>query len=192
MGRGDGQTRSAQRSGFTLLELVLVLMIIATVMAMAAPSLRGFSHGARQRDAAEELLAMTRWARTYATTHGVVCRLNIDIVAGRFWLSEQQPGSGQFTQIASGFGRVFTAPAGVQIQVLPPGDALLPGRQDAAAMQQIQRTVAAGSTATIDFYPTGRTRPVRIRLSDQGRYPIEIECASPAELFRIVNPGQSS
>ncbi|WP_428937146.1 pilus assembly FimT family protein [Fontivita pretiosa] len=192
MRRGGGQTRSARLGGFTLLELVLVLVIIATVMAMAAPSLRGFSRGARQRDTAEELLAMTRWARTYATTQGVVCRLNIDTAAGRFWLSEQQPGSGQFTQIGSSFGRVYTAPAGVQIEVLPPRDALLPGRQDAAAMQQTQRIVTAGSTVAIDFYPTGRTRPVRIRLTDEGRYPIEIECASPAELFHIVNPGEAS
>jgi type II secretion system protein H len=188
----ERQLRSAWRSGFTLLELVLVLVIIATVMAMAAPSLRGFSRGARQRDTAEELLAMTRWARTHATTHGVVCRLNIDTAAGRFWLSEQQPGSGQFTQIGSSFGRVFTAPAGVQIEVLPPRDALLPGRQDAAAIQRMQQTLTAGSTAMIDFYPTGRTRPVRIRLSDEGRYPIEIECASAAELFRIVQPGEAS
>jgi prepilin-type N-terminal cleavage/methylation domain-containing protein len=37
--------RSTSR-GFTLLELVVVMMIIATVLAMAAPSLRGWHKGA--------------------------------------------------------------------------------------------------------------------------------------------------
>ena len=73
----------------------------------------------------------------------------------------------EFVPVAGGFGAPAMLPEGYRIelvQALPTGD------------------------SCISFTPTGRTQPARIRvISDQGES-VEIECATPAELFRVVGP----
>ena len=62
MGR---RTRKASVA-FTLLELVLVLVVLSTALAVAAPSMRGWSKGSTLRDAGDQFLAVARWARSQA------------------------------------------------------------------------------------------------------------------------------
>ncbi|MBM4024858.1 MAG: prepilin-type N-terminal cleavage/methylation domain-containing protein, partial [Planctomycetes bacterium] len=61
--------------GMTLLELILVLIILSTVLALAAPSLRGFFASRRIDGAAAQILALTQWARSQAVSEGIVYRL---------------------------------------------------------------------------------------------------------------------
>ena len=65
--------------GLTLLELVLVMVIICTILAMAAPSLRGFFTSRETSDAAAQIVALTHLARSQAITEGRVYRLNLDV-----------------------------------------------------------------------------------------------------------------
>jgi type II secretion system protein H len=158
------RSQSAHR-GFTLLELVFVLVIICTVLAMAAPSLRGWSQGSRLRDTADALLATTRLARTQAVATGQVHRLNIDPANGQYQLVVQQ--GEEFVPVAGGFGAPSMLPEGYRIelaQALPAGD------------------------SSISFTPTGRTQPARIRITSEQGESVEIECTTPAELFRVVGP----
>ncbi len=60
------RSRKQFRRGFTLLELVLVLLLLCICVATAAPSLRGFWHGSRIKDAGDQIMAITRWSRTQA------------------------------------------------------------------------------------------------------------------------------
>ena len=46
-----------------MLELILVLIIMCTVLAMAAPSLRGFFSSRKIADVAEQILALTHYAK---------------------------------------------------------------------------------------------------------------------------------
>ena len=57
-------------AGMTLLELILVMLILSTVLAMAAPSLRGFFTSRRIDDAAAQILALTQFARSQADQRG--------------------------------------------------------------------------------------------------------------------------
>jgi len=58
--------------GFTLLELILVMVILATVMALAAPKLQSWRQGGKLRNSADEFVAATRFARTRAISSGSV------------------------------------------------------------------------------------------------------------------------
>jgi len=160
--------RSASHvDGFTLLELVLVLVVLSVALAMAAPSMQGWSRGSKQRDAAENFLAVTRWARTQAAADARLYRLNIDEQAGKYFLTVQD--GQQLVPLGKSMGQEFEVPEGNRIEV-----------KDLAG-QQLQ---------FLDFYPTGRAQPaiVRITSTHDGRV-IQLESLSPAEPFRqAVNP----
>jgi type II secretion system protein H len=153
--------RASQRA-FTLLELVLVLLIISTVVAAAAPSLRNWNRGARLRDATDELLATTRLARSQAAATARLHRLNIDPQAGRYWLTMQD--GQQFVAAERDAGRVVMLPPGVRLEL----------------------TSSTANQSWIDFHPTGRIDPATLRLSDDMGFSAQLECPSPAEGFRLV------
>src|SRR3954454_10901433 len=71
--------------GFTLLELVLMMAILAILVTMAVPAMRGFGHGREAGDCAAQMVALTRWARTQAVTRGLTYRLNVNPQDRTFW-----------------------------------------------------------------------------------------------------------
>jgi len=163
---GPSAERRATRAGFTLLELVLVMVVIGTVLGMAAPSLRGFFESRKAADAASTLVALTQFARSGAIAEGRIYRLSLDEAAGTYRLSAQEGGA--FVALNSEFGRVFRFPEGVRSEMLVQG--------------------ADESRDYVDFYPDGRTEPTVIVLRGMQGEMVEIRCLSPAEAFRIV-PG---
>src|SRR5512133_2687940 len=122
--------RTAQPRAYTLLELVLVLAILATTIAAAAPMLSAFARGRRAEEAARQFVALTHWARSQAITDGVTYQLVIDASARTWRLNIQEDAvqgeEATFTEASGPFGRVFAAPEGVEIQSQLP---LINGKQ---------------------------------------------------------------
>jgi prepilin-type N-terminal cleavage/methylation domain-containing protein len=58
------------RSGFTLVETALTLAVVAILLAIAFPSLSALKQGVQVEQAAQNLAAAHRRARTAAITHG--------------------------------------------------------------------------------------------------------------------------
>lgn len=159
-------TRRGRYSGFTLIELVLVMMIVCITLAMAAPSLRGWSKGSRLRDEADTFVALTRLARSQAVTTGKPHRLYIETSTNSYQLMIQE--GEEFVALDSGFGRVFELPSDYRIEL---------------------RTTQESTESFIPFFPTGRTQPARVLISSEMGESAEIECASPAESFEVVTGG---
>jgi len=164
---GVAQARRPSRrsaGGFTLLELILVLLIISVVLAMAAPSLRGFVRGRRTADAASQLLAMTQWARSQAAAEGCLYRLNVDAQAGTYWLSVERGGA--FVKLDGEYGRHFRLPDGVTASL---------------------ETPANNSAAYIRFRPNGRCDEATIELRGRQGEVFRVTCDSATERFRIAS-----
>ena len=158
---------SSSRPAFTLLELVLVLVVIAIALGVAAPSLRGWSHGARLRDTAEQFMTLARQARTQAIAKAQVHRLTLDSGKGRCVVSAQD--GQQWMELDRGMGGSFDIPEGVTIQMTDPQGA----RRD-----------------FIEFYPNSRTQAVRVRFS-MADGQVDIECTTPTEGFRVLASGEA-
>jgi type II secretion system protein H len=58
-------------SGFTLIELILVMALLAIVLAISAPSLSRFFHSRSLESEAQRFMALTRAAQTRAVSEGV-------------------------------------------------------------------------------------------------------------------------
>jgi prepilin-type N-terminal cleavage/methylation domain-containing protein len=154
-----------QSRGFTLLELVLVLLILCIAAAAALPSLTGWGRASAVRDAGDQFLAVARWARTSALADSTVYRLNVDSASGTYFVTVQD--GTQFVPPGNEFGRPFSVPDGFSIAMTTYGE-------------QSQQPLAA-----VDFLPTGRTQPARVRIGRSDSDAVNIECPSPAEGFRL-------
>lgn len=68
----------APRHGFTLIELILVLAMLAVVLALASPSLSRFFQGRKIDSEARRFLSVTRYGQSRAVSEGVPMVLWID------------------------------------------------------------------------------------------------------------------
>lgn len=148
----------------TLLELILVMVILSTVLAMAAPSLRGFFTSRQGDDAAAQILALTQFARSQAASEGIIYRLNFDTQQRTCWLTAQKAGT--FERLQTGFGKAYTVPKDLVIEL-----------ED---IEQEDREVF------LAFTPYGTVTAGTVRLIDRRGRALEIVCPSVTEAFSIV------
>src|SRR5450432_1650199 len=133
IGSNDRMKNRAAHSAFTMIELILVMFVIATALAIVAPSLRGWSHGMNVRNSADEFISLARLARSQAIADATTYRINIDVNAGQYWLTQQS--GADFVEIASSIGRKYSVPEGGKIELTKD---------------------QSSTNGTIDFSPTGR------------------------------------
>ncbi len=74
----------------TLIELIVVLALLATVLAVAAPSLSRFFRGRHLDSEARRFLALTRYGQSRAVSEGVPMVLWIDAEARTYGLEADQ------------------------------------------------------------------------------------------------------
>jgi type II secretion system protein H len=124
--------------GFTLIELVMVLVVVAAALAVAAPSLGGWRRGQRLQSAGEEFLAVARHGRALAVANAQVHRLYVDPASGRYWLMAQD--GADFVNLGTGMGRMFAVPEGCTIAMT--------------------NTTTNTPAEYVEFYPSGRMQPL--------------------------------
>jgi type II secretory pathway pseudopilin PulG len=150
----------------TLIELILVMLIICAVLGMAAPSLRHFFGSRRTADAAAQIVALARYARSQAVAEGRSYRLAVDRQGGTYRLLRRA--AGRFVALDTEFGRTFALPAGTRVDwLVPPPD---------------------GPRDYVEFRPSGRGEPAVLRLTGRNDEVYDIASGSPSERFRVVRP----
>jgi type II secretion system protein H len=157
-----------ESKGFTLLELILVMVIISTVLALASPSLRGFFASRKTNDAAAQIVSMTQLARSQAIAEGRTYRLNLDVKQGSYQLTVKEGGA--FRELFTEFGRVFLLPDDTSFEL----------EKDAEGEEGVEQY--------IDFFPQGHTEASTIRLTDRRGDVYEIVCYSSTERFQVIVP----
>lgn len=151
---------------FTLLELILVLLVVAAVLAITSPSLRGFFMSRQTAGAAMRITALTQWARSRATSTGQHCRLCTDGVS--VWLTMQK--GIDFVQPDGENGREYALPEGASVRFIP--------------------QTADPSQVYFEFHPTGRCDPGVIEITGREGERFVVACDGPTEPFRVLSPGE--
>lgn len=160
------RTGRPTRPAFTLIELVLVMFVVTIAIGVVAPTLSGWSRGSHLRDAAEQFVTLTRLARTRAVSVAQIHRLTVDSRSRRCALAVQD--GQQLVELTAAMDGVVELPEGVSVE-----------------MTDLQ----GAPSGFVDFYPNGRTRPARIRVSMDDGSEVVVECAAPTESFRVVSSG---
>ena len=93
MGQGATTSRNAKanmsESGFTLIELILVMVLITVVLSLVFPSLKGFFRARNLDSEAQRFLALTRYGQSRAISEGVPVILWMDPTARIYGLEVQ-------------------------------------------------------------------------------------------------------
>lgn len=112
--------RPSRNSGFTLFELVLVLILLAAAASLVAP--RALKLHERRLDAnLRQAHAMARHARSLAVTRGAASRIMFDDNDGRFWIEiEKDPFErpGEFEAPGDEWGTGIRLMEGVRFETL--------------------------------------------------------------------------
>lgn len=156
-----------QPRGFTLLELILVMIVLCTVLAMAAPSLSGFFSSRQVNDMSEHILMMTRYARLHGIFDSRPHRVNFDLNRQCYWISSIT--DSQYEPLKTSFGNYFQIPTEITLD-----------------FEDVE-TDGSG-VYYLPFNAKGYSREGRVRLEDNRENVLEIVCWSPAEHYEIINP----
>ncbi len=81
------------RGGFTLIELVIVILIGAALMTIAIPSFTRLTTGQNARNARDAMVWMSARARSRAIERGQVTLLEIDPPSERVWIVRRNTGT---------------------------------------------------------------------------------------------------
>jgi len=142
----------------------MVMVILSTVLAMAAPSLSGFFGSRQTHDTASQILALTQLARSQAISEGIVYRLNFDTTERKYWLTAQQAGT--FEELQTGLGQIFTLPKDMVMEL------------DDVDEQDMEMF--------LQFTPQGTVTAGTVRLIDRRGRALEVTCPTVTESFSII------
>jgi type II secretory pathway pseudopilin PulG len=78
--------RSAREGGFTLIELILVMVVVFTLATVVAPRFSDFFPNLQVRKSMEQLMAWARKARADAALTGARQRLFLDVATRQYWI----------------------------------------------------------------------------------------------------------
>ncbi len=136
------RTASERRTagGFTLIELIVVMMIIAILAAGITPMFRDSMVELKNRRVVSDMLATMKYAQERAIADGREYRFCVDPVDGRYWVEQ------------------FTKRIGSDKRFAPVTEGLLrPARlPDNARFAQVEAQSIPGTRAKqISFYPSG-------------------------------------
>ncbi len=143
-------------------------MTIMTIMvAIIAPSLRGFAIGRRTNNAANAIVSLSNFARAQSASESRRYRLNIDASNRAAWLTYEDD-NGNFVGSNNDNAQRYEADPGVTM------------RTDLS--QQADGVY-------VEFKPTGRCDPASVEFMDAIGNDIVVSCQSPTELFHILPSG---
>ena len=154
----------AHIKGFTLLELILVMIILCTVLGMASPSLRGFFSSRQLNDIAEQIIVLTRYAKTQAIYESKYYRVNFDLNRRLFWISVLN--ESEFTRQQKQLANTYHIPADLKMA--------------------FENLSMESGFYYIEFNPEGYATPCSIIMQDNKNNTIQIACLSPAENFEMA------
>jgi len=83
-----------QRRGFTLIESIIVLTVLAIVAAIGAPKLSEALHRRTSSSAADQFVLTHSLSRSTALRYGRVAQLHIDASTRRFWIDVDTSANG--------------------------------------------------------------------------------------------------
>ena len=156
--------RHSLTRGFTLLELMVVITLIAIMSAVIIPEMKGTYEDALLRASSRELISVLNLASSRAVAVNQIHRVRLDREVGRYVLercARERGAQTEFVPVRDGFGNEANLDSRIKIDILKP-ETELPGDADPA-----EESDDAEASASIRFYPDGTADARQIVLTDR-------------------------
>jgi prepilin-type N-terminal cleavage/methylation domain-containing protein len=142
-----------KNKGFTLIELIVVLVVISISIALVAPSLPRISRTVELKGAAKKISAILRYYRSVAGNQGKVYRVFFDSNLREVRVQSMEPTEGKGEEERKNEKspqKVYSLPEGVQIKEI-----------------KVDSPQYPSDLPTIEFYPNGGSNGGTILLDSQ-------------------------
>jgi len=139
-----------RRSGFTLLELIVVILLMTILLGFAIPAFQGGALTGSRDNVARELLSAVQKLKTAALRRQSLHTLHLDLDQGRLWVTREDQMDNEETPEQASEWKLPDATRIAQVRF--PGD----------------REIRSGTVA-INFYPQGYSDRAIVRLAGDGK-----------------------
>ncbi len=155
----------ARASGFTLLELIVVLLIISVMMAVVAPRLAGRSQAATLRGAGHDLQTLATAARARALLSGRSVALLLGDNGELRLVSQSATGTDTDSNAGTDMVPRRRLPQGVSVRFIPEGDS---------------------DAALIRFHPDGSADGGELSLQGRSGGELRMQLVAPLGRLRLA------
>ena len=154
----------------TLLELILVMIVLCTVLAMAAPSLRGFFSSREISDTSYTIAALMNYASNQAITQSNYYRFNYNTENQQYWLTHLE--DGQYEILKNEYGKKHEVSKDIKVYLLD--------------------WIRAEGFYCVEFSPLGHKTTGRMRLINPQENMVDIICLSSTEAYQVIEYKEKS
>lgn len=113
-------TKRNSLTGFTLVEVLVVVVIVGVVLALGLPRFRGTFDNLRFENFCQDILSRMQYLTERASVERAVYRLTFDLAARRAEIAyKTNPEEDTFMQARGRLGKSIPIPAGVTIETNP-------------------------------------------------------------------------
>ena len=165
-----GKQTRRNSMAMTLLELILVMIVLCTVLAMAAPSLRGFFATREINESASKICSLMNYASTKSISESNFYRFNYNSEDKRYWLSYLY--EGRYEILETEYSKMFYLSSDIDVD--------------------IQDWDRAEGSYYVEFSPLGRKSFGRMRLKNPQGNMIDILCLSATEPYQAIEYDENS
>ena len=164
--RSCRRSASASESGFTLIELILVMIVVFTLATVVAPRFSDFFPSFQVRKSTDQLMAWARKARADAALTGTRQRLFLDVTNRKYWIEvESRPikDPGKFVKL-SGTWNPETLPESVVFETV----------------EGAESDSGSGTLKYVEFRPDGTSSEATVTISNDvgDRQVLRVEAAT--------------
>ena len=117
-----------KRHGFTLIEILLVLLVLGVISGLAVPNLSQMFSRFQLSHAANDMAYLMRYAQSRAVIQRLVCRFSLDKENNQYSIAQKDSSDDEdapsdtndsaavFSKISGRLGRIFSIPSNIAVQ----------------------------------------------------------------------------